>query len=309
MMKKIVGMLTVILVVMWGLIGCSLDSGTPTNSTEKKEEGDVKIGLSISTLNNPFFVTLKEGAEKAAKEANVSLTVVDAQNDPAKQTSDIEDLIQQGVDIILINPTDSSAVASAIESANKANIPVITVDRSADGGEVVAHIASDNVAGGKMAGEFIIEALKDGGNIVELEGIPGSSAARERGEGFHQVIDKASNIKVVAKQAADFDRAKGLSVMENILQSQKDIKAVFAHNDEMALGALEALEAHGMKDVIVVGFDATDDAVKAVQEGKMAATIAQKPALIGENAVKTALKVVNGETVEKFIPVPLELVK
>ena len=308
-MKKIVGMLTVILVVMWGLIGCSLDSGTSTNSTEKKEKGDVKIGLSISTLNNPFFVTLKEGAEKAAKEANVSLTVVDAQNDPAKQTSDIEDLIQQGVDIILINPTDPSAVASAIESANKANIPVITVDRSADGGEVVAHIASDNVAGGKMAGEFIIEALKDSGNIVELEGIPGSSAARERGEGFHQVIDKASNIKVVAKQAADFDRAKGLSVMENILQSQKDIKAVFAHNDEMALGALEALEAHGMKDVIVVGFDATDDAVKAVQEGKMAATIAQKPALIGENAVKTALKVVNGETVEKFIPVPLELVK
>ncbi|GAC90579.1 ribose ABC transporter periplasmic protein [Anoxybacillus flavithermus NBRC 109594] len=309
MMKKIVGMLTVILVVMWGLIGCSLDSGTSTNSTEKKEEGDVKIGLSISTLNNPFFVTLKEGAEKAAKEANVSLTVVDAQNDPAKQTSDIEDLIQQGVDIILINPTDSSAVTSAIESANKANIPVITVDRSADGGEVVAHIASDNVAGGKMAGEFIIEALKDGGNIVELEGIPGSSAARERGEGFHQVIDKTSNIKVVGKQAADFDRAKGLSVMENILQSQKDIKAVFAHNDEMALGALEALEARGMKDVIVVGFDATDDAVKAVQEGKMAATIAQKPALIGENAVKTALKVVNGETVEKFIPVPLELVK
>ncbi|QAV25684.1 ribose ABC transporter substrate-binding protein RbsB [Neobacillus thermocopriae] len=308
-MKKIVGMLTVILVVMWGLIGCSLDSGTSTNSTEKKEEGNVKIGLSISTLNNPFFVTLKEGAEKAAKEANVSLTVVDAQNDPAKQASDIEDLIQQGVDIILINPTDSSAVVSAIESANQANIPVITVDRSADGGEVVAHIASDNVAGGKMAGEFIIEALKDGGNIVELEGIPGSSAARERGEGFHQVIDKASNIKVVAKQAADFDRAKGLSVMENILQSQKDIKAVFAHNDEMALGALEALEAHGMKDVIVVGFDATDDAVKAVQEGKMAATIAQKPALIGENAVKTALKVVNGETVEKFIPVPLELVK
>lgn len=292
------------------LVGYSLENNaTSTNKTEKKKEDGVKIGLSISTLNNPFFVTLKEGAEKAAKEANATLTVVDAQNDSAKQANDIEDLIQQGVDVILVNPTDSSAVTSAIESANKANIPVITVDRSADGGKVVAHIASDNVAGGKMAGEFIVEALKDGGNIVELEGIPGSSAARERGEGFHQVIDKASNIKVVAKQAADFDRAKGLSVMENILQSQKDIKAVFAHNDEMALGALEALEAHGMKDVIVVGFDATDDAVKAVKEGRMAATIAQKPALIGENAVKTALKVVKGETVEKFIPVPLELVK
>lgn len=303
-------MLAVLLLAMGVLVGCSLENNaTSTNKTEKKKEDGVKIGLSISTLNNPFFVTLKEGAEKAAKEANATLTVVDAQNDSAKQANDIEDLIQQGVDVILVNPTDSSAVTSAIESANKANIPVITVDRSADGGKVVAHIASDNVAGGKMAGEFIVEALKDGGNIVELEGIPGSSAARERGEGFHQVIDKASNIKVVAKQAADFDRAKGLSVMENILQSQKDIKAVFAHNDEMALGALEALEAHGMKDVIVVGFDATDDAVKAVKEGRMAATIAQKPALIGENAVKTALKVVKGETVEKFIPVPLELVK
>lgn len=309
-MRKFVSMLAVLLLAMGVLVGCSLENNaTSTNKTEKKKEDGVTIGLSISTLNNPFFVTLKEGAEKAAKEANATLTVVDAQNDSAKQANDIEDLIQQGVDVILVNPTDSSAVTSAIESANKANIPVITVDRSADGGEVVAHIASDNVAGGKMAGEFIVEALKDGGNIVELEGIPGSSAARERGEGFHQVIDKASNIKVVAKQAADFDRAKGLSVMENILQSQKDIKAVFAHNDEMALGALEALEAHGMKDVIVVGFDATDDAVKAVKEGKMAATIAQKPALIGENAVKTALKVIKGETVEKFIPVPLELVK
>lgn len=309
-MRKFVSMLAVLLLAMGVLVGCSLENNaTSTNKTEKKKEDGVTIGLSISTLNNPFFVTLKEGAEKAAKEANATLTVVDAQNDSAKQANDIEDLIQQGVDVILVNPTDSSAVTSAIESANKANIPVITVDRSADGGEVVAHIASDNVAGGKMAGEFIVEALKDGGNIVELEGILGSSAARERGEGFHQVIDKASNIKVVAKQAADFDRAKGLSVMENILQSQKDIKAVFAHNDEMALGALEALEAHGMKDVIVVGFDATDDAVKAVKEGKMAATIAQKPALIGENAVKTALKVIKGETVEKFIPVPLELVK
>lgn len=123
------------------------------------------------------------------------------------------------------------------------------------------------------------------------------------------MIDKAANMKVVAKQAADFDRAKGLSVMENILQSHKDIQAVFAHNDEMALGALEALQAHGMNNVLVVGFDATDDAVKAVKEGKMAATVAQKPALIGEKAVEAAIRVHKGEKVEKFIPVPLELVQ
>jgi ribose transport system substrate-binding protein len=309
-MKKLASMLLAFLLVIGVLAGCSLDNGTTGDKKEEaKKDGNMKIGLSISTLNNPFFVTLKEGAEKAAKEEGVELIVVDAQNDSAKQINDIEDLIQQDVDLILVNPTDSSAVTSAIESANSANIPVITVDRSADGGKVVTHIASDNVAGGKMAGEFIVEQLKNGGNIVELEGIPGSSAARERGEGFHQIIDKASNIKVVAKQAADFDRAKGLSVMENILQSHKDIQAVFAHNDEMALGALEALEARGMKDVIVVGFDATEDAVKAVKEGKMAATVAQKPELIGENAVKTALKVLKGEKVDKFIPVPLELVK
>jgi ribose transport system substrate-binding protein len=310
MMKKLASMLLAFLLVAGVLAGCSLDNGaTGGKKEETKKEGSMKIGLSISTLNNPFFVTLKEGAEKAAKKEGVELIVVDAQNDSAKQINDIEDLIQQNVDLILVNPTDSSAVTSAIESANSANIPVITVDRSADGGKVVTHIASDNVAGGKMAGEFLLEQLKNGGNIVELEGIPGSSAARERGEGFHQVIDKASNVKVVAKQAADFDRAKGLSVMENILQSHKDIQAVFAHNDEMALGALEALEAHGMKDVIVVGFDATEDAVKAVKEGKMAATVAQKPEIIGENAVKTALKVLNGEKVDKFIPVSLELVK
>ncbi|BDG45671.1 ribose ABC transporter substrate-binding protein RbsB [Parageobacillus sp. KH3-4] len=309
MKKKWAGMWLAFLLVLGMLAGCSLDNGaTGSKKGDAKKDKDIKIGLSISTLNNPFFVTLKEGAEKAAKEKGIDLIVVDAQNDSAKQINDIEDLIQQDVDLILVNPTDSSAVTSAIESANSANIPVITVDRSADGGNVATHIASDNVAGGKMAGEFLLEQLKNGGNIVELEGIPGSSAARERGEGFHQVIDKASNVKVVAKQAADFDRAKGLSVMENILQSHKDIQAVFAHNDEMALGALEALEARGMKDVLVVGFDATEDAVKAVKEGKMAATVAQKPELIGENAVKTALKVLNGEKVDKFIPIPLELV-
>lgn len=233
--------------------------------------------------------------------------MVDAQDDPAKQASDIEDLIQQGVDIILVNPTDSAAVATAIESANNADIPVITVDRSAEGGEVVTHIASDNVEGGRLAGNFIIEELGGSGNVVELEGISGSSAARERGEGFNEVIGE-SDIEVVANQTANFDRAEGLSVMENIIQSGAEFDAVFAHNDEMALGAVEALEAAGMSDVMVVGFDATNDAVAAVEEGTMAATVAQKPNEIGISAVDTAQAVLDGETVEEFVPVELELV-
>jgi len=309
-MKKKLSIIASLFMAILLLVGCSLENGADNKETDSSnDDGEMKVGLSISTLNNPFFVTLKEGAEQAAEKEGVELIVVDAQNDSAKQINDIEDLIQQNVDVILVNPTDSSAITAAIESANQANIPVITVDRSAEGGEVVSHIASDNVEGGKMAGEYLVELLPEGGNIVELEGIPGSSAARERGEGFHEVIDNVENIEVVSKQAADFDRAKGLTVMENILQGQSDIKAVFAHNDEMALGALEALQAQGMNDVIVIGFDATDDAVKAVEAKEMAATVAQKPALIGETAVMSALKLMNGETTEEFIPVELELVK
>lgn len=293
---------------------CSLNSPEQGNTSENEEEGtdtneEVKtIGLSISTLNNPFFVSLRDGAEAKAKELGLEITTVDAQDDPAKQVSDIEDLIQQGVDLLIINPTDSASIVAAIESANSADIPVITVDRSAEGGEVVAHIASDNTAGGKMAGELIIEQLGGSGNVVELEGIAGSSAARERGAGFNEAIGTAEGIEVVAKQTANFNRAEGLTVMENIIQGTPDFQAVFAHNDEMALGALEALEAAGMTDVIVVGFDATEDAVAAVNDGRMLATVAQKPEEIGAKGVETAQKVLAGESVEEFIPVDLELI-
>ena len=192
------------------------------------------------------------------------------------------------------------------EKSVEAGIPVITVDRSSNGGEVVSFIASDNMAGGMMAGEFIVEKLGGKGKVVELEGVSGTSAARERGEGFNKAIE-GTDIEVVAKQTADFDRLKGLEVMENILQSQPEIDAVFAHNDEMALGALEAIKASG-REIMVVGFDATDDAVAAVEAGEMAATVAQKPALIGSMGVETAMKVLNGESIEASVPVELKLV-
>ncbi|WP_409300060.1 ribose ABC transporter substrate-binding protein RbsB [Peribacillus sp. SCS-155] len=303
----------IVAIVVVVLSACSLEQSGGKEKSSSKQGSETKekkkVGLSISTLNNPFFVTLRDGAEAKAKELGLEITTVDAQNDPAKQVSDIEDLIQQSVDVLLINPADSAAIASAIESANKANIPVITVDRSAEGGEVVTHIASDNATGGKMAGEFIVEKLGKSGKIVELEGIPGSSAARERGKGFNDALAAVSGFEVAAKQTANFDRAEGLSVMENIIQSTKDFQAVFAHNDEMALGAVEALKAAGMNDVIVVGFDATDDAVKAVEGGTMAATVAQKPELMGEQAIDAASKVIKGEKLEEFIPVELELIK
>lgn len=268
------------------------------------------LGLSVSTLNNPFFVTLRDGAEAAAGEAGVQLVVVDAQDDAAQEATNIEDLIEQGVSALLINPTDAAAIVPSIQRANEAGIPVFTIDRAAEGGEVVSHIASDNVAGGRMAAEFLCNALGGEGNVVELEGIAGTSAARDRGQGFNEYMsEECPGVTIVARQTANFNRAEGLTVFENILTAEPDIDGVFAHNDEMILGAIEAAEAAGRaEEITFVGFDAIDDAVAAVRDGRLAATVAQQPALMGELGVQTAVAYLNGESVEAYIPVDLELI-
>lgn len=267
--------------------------------------GTPVIGLALSTQNNPFFVELKDGAQKAAKDAGVQLVVVDAQDDPARQISSVEDLIQKRVSVILLNPTDSSALAGAVQSAQRANIPVITLDRGVDGAEVASHIASDNIAGGKMAADFLAKQLNGKGNIIELQGVAGTSAARERGKGFDDQI-ATTGMKVVAQQPANFDRAQGLSVSENLLQGNTDVQAIFAQNDEMALGAVQALGGKNKK-ILVVGFDGTPDGKKAVQDGAMAATVAQQPEEIGKLGVETAKKLIDKQPVEKSIAVPLKL--
>ena len=265
------------------------------------------IALVISTLDNPFFVTLKEGAEKQAKALDYDLVVLDSHNDPAKELANVEDISVRGVKILLINPPDSDAVGNAIAVANQKKLPVITLDRAANKGQVVSHIASDNTAGGEMAGNYIAEKLGKGAKIIQLEGIAGTSAARERGAGFAKAA-QAHDFKILASQPADFDRSKGLNVMENLLTAQPEVQGVFAQNDEMALGALRAIQAAGKKDLVLVGFDGTDDGVKAVKGGKMAATIAQQPEKIGEIGVQTADKVLKGEKVEASIPVELKLI-
>lgn len=303
-MKKIVSIIMVLSLMV--LAACSMDSGLTDDKKEKKDSmKDVKVGVSISTLNNPFFVSLKDGIEKKAKEKGMKVTVVDAQDDTAKQISGIEDLILQKVDVLLVNPTDSAAISSAVKDANDAGIPVITIDRSSDEGDIETFIASDNVAGGEMAAEYLVKELGKKAKVVELEGVSGASATRERGKGFHNIADK--QLEVLTSQTAEFDRTKGLNVMENILQGNKDIQAVFAHNDEMALGAIEAIKAAG-KDIIVVGFDGNDDALKAVENGELNATIAQQPALIGEEAINAAEKILKGDKVDDTISVPLKLV-
>ena len=272
-------------------------------AAEATAAGSGTIGLSLSTLNNPFFVTLQEGAQAKAAELGMELIVVDAGDDSAKQASDIEDLISKNISVLIVNPVDSDAVAPSVEDAIAKDIKVVAVDRMVNGVDVDCSIASDNVAGAQMAADYIVELVGEGAKVAELQGVNGASATIDRGEGFHKVADE--KLDVVASQTANFNRAEGMSVMENILQANADVKAVFAHNDEMALGAVEAVSG---KDIVIAGFDATDDAIAAVKEGTMACTVAQKPDLMGATAVETAQKLMNGETVEKSMPVEVKLV-
>ena len=303
MMKRITSIL-LILCMVFGMTGCNAitidGEGEAAEST-----GNGSIGLSVSTLNNPFFVSLAEGAKAAAEEKGVSLAVADAGDDSAKQQNDIEDLVSRNVSVLIVNPVDSDAVAPAVQNAISQGIKVISVDRVVNGVDVDCQIASDNVAGAKMATEYLVELIGEGAKVAELQGVPGASATIDRGAGFHEAADEALN--VVASQSANFDRAEGMSVMENVLQSDGSIQGVFAHNDEMALGALQAIAATG-KDIKVVGFDATDDAVNEIKAGRMAATVAQKPELMGETAILTAIRLIAGAEVEKSLPVEVELI-
>ena len=319
-MKKVLAM------VLAGVMTCSLAAcggSAPKTEEPKKEEavaeeaapaeeateeaaaeaGNMVIGLAVSTLNNPFFVTLKEGAEAKAKELGAELIVLDAGDDPAKQANDIDDLISKNIAVLIVNPVDSDAIAPSAQDAMDKGIQVIAVDRMVNGVDVACSIASDNVLGAELATKFLVEKAGEGAKCAELQGVNGASATVDRGTGFHNIAD--ASLDVVASQTANFNRSEGLTVMENILQANPDVQCVFAHNDEMALGALEALAG---KDVIVAGFDATDDAIAAVKDGTLAATVAQKPDLMGATAVEMAAKLIAGETIESSVPVEVGLI-
>ncbi|SQC07286.1 ABC-type sugar transport system, periplasmic component [Clostridium perfringens] len=294
--KKIFSVGLMLMMLMTSFIGCGRDNKP-------------KIGMVLSTLNNPFFVNIKDGAEKEAEKLGYDLVVLDSQNDPAKERANVEDLIQLGVIALLINPTDSDAVVKTVEVANKSNIPVITLDRQANGGKITSHIASDNIKGGEMAAEYVLDKFKDEKgpiNVVEIQGIPGASATRDRGEGFHNIMDKNDKFNFISIQAADFDRQKGLQVMENIIQANPNIQVVFAHNDEMALGAVKAIKASGI-NALVIGFDGNDDAKDSIDANEMTATIAQQPDLIGALGVELANKIYKGESIKNKIAADLKV--
>lgn len=284
---------------------------------QKSAEGPT-IALVLKTLNHPFFIDVQRGAEEAADSLSVNLMIQAAERevDVEKQMQIIENLIQRQVDAICVAPSGSRELAPVILKANEAGIPIVTLDTRVDsatlaeiGAKVVTYVGSDNYEGGRIAGEFMVEKLGGKGNIAILEGIPGHETGDARLRGFHKALKDAPGFKIVASQTANWERDQGFNVFQNIMQSHPDVDAMFACSDLMALGAIEAIAAAGKTgEIMVVGFDALNDAKIAIKEGKMEGSIAQYPYDMGKVAVESASKVLQGETVPEYLPVKIELI-
>jgi ribose transport system substrate-binding protein len=255
-----------------------------------------KVGVVLPTLNNPFFVDMKGGVTAAAKQFGVSVQVVDGQNDVNQQTKEIETFIAQKVNALVIQPVDTAGIVAAVKEANAAHIPVFTTAETPSGGEIVTKIIFDETKDGVIAGQTLGKALKAGSQVAELQGILGTSTARDRSKGFEQGLKLACpSCKIVAKQPANFDRATALTVMENILQRNKGIAGVYGANDEMALGALRAIQGASLKGVKIVGNDGETAAVTAITQQQMVATVAVPAFPQGYMAVELAAKYLAGK--------------
>jgi len=296
--------------IFFNLISCQ-------RGDHANKEGPL-VALVMKTLNNPFFIDMQRGAEDAAKELNVSLLVQAAERelDVEKQMQIIENLIQREVGVLCITPSGSKEIVPAIVKANKAKIPVLIVDTRVDsaalaeaGGRITTFIGSDNFDGGMIAGGYIINALGGEGEIAILEGIPGHETGDARLNGFYKALEGKNDIMIVATQTANWERDQGFNVFQNILQSYPSVRALFSCNDMMALGAIEAITAAGKTgQIIVVGFDAIQDARDAIREGKMHGSIAQHPYDMGRFAIENAKKLIDGQEIPSYIPVKIDLV-
>ncbi len=276
------------------------------------------VALVVKTLNNAFFIEMEAGAKAAADSLGVELIVQapDREIDVEKQMQIIENLIQRKVSVLAIVPNGAKEIVPAVLKANAASIPVIVVDSRIDaptltaaGGSVATFIGSDNVDGGRLAGRFVVEKLGGKGAVAILEGVPGHETGDSRLRGFREAIAPSGGLRIVASQTASGERDQAFNVTQNMLQSHPDIAAIFAANDVMALGAAEAVAAAGRTGKIaIVGFDAQDEARKAITEGRMDATIAQNPRAMGRLAIVSAMRLLKGEKIDAEQPVAIELV-
>jgi ribose transport system substrate-binding protein len=269
------------------------------------------MAVVVSTLNNPWFVVLADTARDRARELGYEATVYDSQNDPAKESAHFDNIIASHYDAILFNCTDADGSVANVRRAKAAGVPVFCMDREVNASDAaVSQILSDNYSGCVALGRHFVKRVGEQGKYAELLGIVGDNNTRARSQGFHSVVDRYPGLKMVAQQSGEFDRAKGMEVLESILQAHPDINAVFCGNDAMAMGAYQALQSAGKSDkVLVFGFDGADDVVKAIAEGKIEATMMQYPKVMARTAAESADKYVKGErNFRQKEPVGVELV-
>ncbi|PYR88571.1 MAG: sugar ABC transporter substrate-binding protein [Acidobacteria bacterium] len=291
--------------------GCNRAAGTGTT-------GRPRVALVMKTLNNPFFIDMQRGAEKAAKDLDVDLVVqaADRETDVERQMQIVENLIQAHVGALALTPSGSREVVPVVGKANAAKIPVVIVDTRLDqkaatdaGVKTASFVGSDNYRGGQIIGEYLVKVANGRAKVAILEGIPGHETGDSRVRGFKDAIKGSPGVTIVASQPANWERDQGFNVFQNILQAHADIDTVFACNDIMALGAIEAISAAGKAGQIrVLGFDAIDDARRAITDGKMTATVAQYPDEMGRAAIEAAVKAMKGEAVPADIGVRIGLI-
>jgi ribose transport system substrate-binding protein len=304
---------TLALILVAAAASVSCNRGGTTTTTAKPT-----VALVLKTLNHPYFVDMRRGAQEAADRLGVNLQVQAAERevDVEKQMQIVENLIQTGIQALCITPSGSREIVSALVKARNAKVPIIVVDTRVDaqaaadaGVHTETFVGSDNYAGGKLAGEYMVKVTGGKTHVGILEGIPGHETGDSRMRGFRDAVKDAAGVTIVASQPANWERDQGFNVFQNMLQAHPDIDSVFACSDLMALGAIEAIAAAGKTGRIrVIGFDALDDAKKAIAAGTMEASVAQFPAEMGRAAVESAVKVIRGEPVPADINVKLALV-
>ncbi|GAB3908739.1 sugar ABC transporter substrate-binding protein [Larkinella knui] len=282
-----------------------------TSSEKSGESGGKKlvVGVTMLSMQNEFIVNVSDEIEKKARESDIELITVDAERSALKQIEQVESFIAQKVDVIIMNPCEVEASSPAVTKALAANIPIINVN-SETTAKPSAFIGSDDVESGRIAMKFIAEKLKGKGNVVMMHGYMGQAAQIKREQGAREILKQYPNLKLIAHQTGEWDRAKAMSLMENWIQSYGNtINAVFAQNDEMGMGAVKALTDAGLKDnVVVVSIDAIPDALQAVKKGTLDATVFQNAEQQGAQAIETALKIAKGQTYEKETLIPFQLV-
>lgn len=312
MKGKLKGALVVltILVLLFSMVACSGKETTEAAATTEKKPfniNEVKVAMLAPGLNHPFFQAVANDFEREAKKLGVQYSILDAQLDTNRQIAAMEDLITQKVDMIFLIPTDGTALGPAVLQANKAGVPVITVSRNVTEGNIVAFVGSDDLVIGMTAGNFIATKLNGKGKVVEISGTPGTTTAQDRSRGFRMVIDTYPGLELVASQTANYHRGQAMSVMENIIQAHDHFDAIFAANDEMAGGVLQALKGAGRKGVILVGCNTQADAYVALQAGEMHGDITFPPEA-GSEALRIGLAYLKGEPYVPYKMIPVELV-